>query len=87
MTRAEKVRATVSREDGTMALRFLGRETQSGNSPTLWVDGNDYVIQGFVPDAETLAEVGRIPVGEAVIRVPRKLMTHLEKDVDESGDV
>ncbi|GAA0961304.1 hypothetical protein [Virgisporangium aurantiacum] len=63
-----------------MALRFLGKETQSGNSPTLWADGDDYVIQGFELDTATLAEVGALPAGELVIRVPRKLMEHLPKD-------
>jgi hypothetical protein len=64
-----------------MALRFLGKETQSGNSPTLWADGQDYVIQGFKPDADTLSEVGTVPDGEAVIRVPKKLMEHLAKEL------
>jgi hypothetical protein len=70
-----------------MALRFLGKETQSGNSPTLWADDQDYVIQGFTLDAATLAEVGRIPEGEAVVRVPKKLMEHLAKDIDGATDV
>ena len=70
-----------------MALRFLGKETQSGNSPTLWADGQDYVIQGFTLDAGTLAEVSRVPAGEAVIRVPKKLMEHLAKDIDGAADV
>lgn len=63
-----------------MALRFLGKDTQGGNSPTLWADGQDYVIQGFTLDADVLAEIGTIPDGEAVIRVPKKLMAHLSKD-------
>jgi len=70
-----------------MALRFLGKETQSGNSPTLWADGSDYVIQGFTLDVGTFAEVGQIPEGEAVIRVPKKLMEHLAKDIDGAADV
>jgi hypothetical protein len=65
----------------TMALRFLGKETQSGNSPTLWADGDDYVIQGFTVDGVTLSEVGPVPAGEAVVRVPKKLMDHLSKDL------
>jgi hypothetical protein len=75
------------REGKSMALRFLGKETQSGNSPTLWADGHDYVIQGFTLTPETLAEVGRIPEGEAVIRVPKKLMEHLAKDINAATDV
>lgn len=70
-----------------MALRFLGKETQVGNSPTLWADGKDYVIQGFVLDPQTLAAVGSVPEGEAIIRVPKKLMTHLAKDIDGANDV
>jgi hypothetical protein len=70
-----------------MALRFLGKETQDGQSPTLWADGPDYVIQGFTLDPETLSEVGQIPGGEAVIRVPKKLMRHLAKDIDGANDV
>lgn len=65
-----------------MALRFLGKETQSGNSPTLWADDYDYVVQGFVVDAGTMAEIGEIPAGEAVVRVPKRLMAHLAKDSD-----
>ena len=70
-----------------MALRFLGRETQTGNSPTLWADGDDYVIQGFTLAPETLAEIGRIPDGEAVVRVPKRLMAHLAKDLRGAADV
>jgi hypothetical protein len=70
-----------------MTLRFLGKETQTGNSPTLWADGEDYVIQGFSLDSGTLAEVGRIPEGEAVIRVPKKLMKHLTKDTHGANGV
>jgi hypothetical protein len=67
-----------------MALHFLGKETQSGNSPTVWADGPDYVIQGFTLDETTSAEIGRLPAGEAVIRVPKKLMEHLPKDLDDT---
>jgi len=63
-----------------MQLTFLGKETQGGNSPTLWVtDDGHYVIQGFTLDAEALGQVGVVPDGEAVIRVPKKLMRHLEE--------
>ncbi len=61
-----------------MRLTFLGKETQGGNSPTLWeTDEGHYVIQGFTLDAEALAQVGTVPHGEAVIRVPKKLMQYL----------
>jgi hypothetical protein len=63
-----------------MRLTFLGKETQGGNSPTLWEtdDGQD-VIQGFTLDAEAVSQVGAVPEGEAVIRVPKKLMRHLKE--------
>jgi hypothetical protein len=62
-----------------MQLRFLGKETQGGNSPTLWEADDDYVIQGFTLDAETLGKVGTVPDGEGVIRVPKALMRHLKE--------
>jgi len=63
-----------------MQLRFLGKETQTGNSPTLWeTDDDQYVIQGFTLDAEALAQVGTVPDGELVVRVPKELMRHLKE--------
>jgi hypothetical protein len=60
-----------------MRLTFLGKETQTGNSPTLWeTDTGEYVIQGFTLDADALAQVGNVPDGELVIRVPKKLLRH-----------
>ena len=66
-----------------MGLRFLGTDTQDGQSPTLWETGDGWlVIQGYADlDNEALAQVGTIPPGEAVIRVPRKLMRYL-RDAD-----
>ena len=62
-----------------MRLTFLGKDTQGGNSPTLWeTDDDQYVIQGFTLDADALAQVGHVPDGELVIRVPKKLMRHLK---------
>jgi hypothetical protein len=65
-----------------MTLVFLGREAQDGQSPTVWADGSDYLIQGYTLDPQTQAQVGAIPDGEAVIRVPKTLMAHLAKDID-----
>jgi len=62
-----------------MRLTFIAKETQTGNSPTLWdTDEDQYVIQGFTLDADALAQVGNVPDGELVIRVPKKLMRHLK---------
>jgi hypothetical protein len=61
-----------------MWLRFLGKHSSPGSSPTLWdTDENRYVIQGFELGADALAQVGEIPAGEAVIWVPKELMRHL----------
>jgi hypothetical protein len=70
-----------------MRLTFLGKETQTGNSPTLWeTDTGEYVIQGFTLDADALAQVGKVPDGELVIRVPKKLLRHA-KDAHGATDV
>lgn len=60
-----------------MALQFLGKDpnSQHGNSPTVWEDGDSYVVQGWrIDDAATLAEIGDIPTHETVIRIPKRLM-------------
>jgi hypothetical protein len=63
-----------------MRLTFLGKETQGGNSPTLWeTDDGQYVIQGFTLDAGAMGQVGTVPPGEAVIRVPKQLMRYLKE--------
>lgn len=71
-----------------MQLRFLGKVTEGGNSPTLWdTDEDEYVIQGFTAlDAEASGQVGAIPAGEAVIRVPKALMRLLPKEDDAATD-
>ena len=61
-----------------MRLTFLGRHSSPGNSQTLWdTDAGQYVIPGFDLDPDTLAQVGDIPPGEVVIRVPKELMRYL----------
>lgn len=69
-----------------MALKFIGIDpnTGSGQSPTVWVDEQrgEIVIQGWRPDAATVAEctatvvpghaIG-IPDSENVIRVPARM--------------
>lgn len=61
-----------------MRLRFLGKHSSPGNSPALWdTDEGQYVIQGLGLDPDTLAQVGDVPPGELVIRVPKELMRYL----------
>jgi hypothetical protein len=70
-----------------MKLRFLGKATDGGNSPTLWETDDEYFIQAFaVTDPAILAEVGEIPKGEVVGRVPKRLMGYLPKERDGSAE-
>lgn len=63
-----------------MKITFLGKVTQGGNSPTLWqTDDDQYILQGFTLDAEALDQIGAVPDGEAVIRVPKQLMRYLKE--------
>lgn len=65
-----------------MAPRFLGKDPDSpqGGSPSLWDDGDSYVIQGWKIDPAALGELLRtagqqqVPDGETLIRFPKRLM-------------
>lgn len=66
-----------------MALRFLGTDPDSpqGGSPSLWDDGDTYVMQGWrVTDPEVIAELLRaagredVPEHETLIRFPKRMM-------------
>ncbi len=64
-----------------MRLTFLGKDTQAATHRRCGeTDDGQLVIQGFTLDAEALGQVGAVPDGEAVIRVPKKLMRHLRED-------
>lgn len=64
-----------------MELRFLGRETTGGQSPTLYAtDQGSYVVQGWiVTDADILAMLD-LAEDETLVEVYAQLMTHLAKD-------
>jgi len=66
-----------------MALKFLGKDPDSpdGDSPSLWDDGDSFVMQGWrVTDssevAALLAAAGQasIPAHETLIRFPKRMM-------------
>lgn len=60
-----------------MALKFLGIDPTSpdGNSPTIWDNGDTYVIQGWrIVDPTVLAEIGGIPEHETVLEIPKRMM-------------
>jgi hypothetical protein len=64
-----------------MEIRFLGKESEHGDSPTLYAtDQGAYLVQGWkITDLEILAKLD-VPVGETVVEIYAHLMTHLAKD-------
>lgn len=64
-----------------MQIRFLGKETDHGDSPTLYAtDRGSYLVQGWkVSDPQILAKL-KVPEGETVVEIYARLMTHLVKD-------
>jgi hypothetical protein len=66
-----------------MAPQFIGKDHDSpeGGSPSLWDDGDSYVIQGpRVSDPAVVdallhaAGQGQIPAHETLVRFPKRLM-------------
>lgn len=75
-----------------MTLRFLGVDPDSpvNGSPTVWDDGDTYVMQGWkITDPAVLAQLGNIPEHETVIRFPKRMMQFFEEvsGGDRTGDV
>ena len=75
-----------------MTLRFLGVAPDSpvNGSPTVWDDGDTYVMQGWkITDPAVLAQLGNIPEHETVIRFPKRMMQFFEEvsGGDRTGDV
>lgn len=64
-----------------MRLRFLGKNSVPGDSPTMYATDRDtYVIQGWtVTDPEILGKLD-LPDDETCVEVPAALFVHLEKD-------
>ena len=78
-----------------MPLLFIGIDpnTGDGESPTVWVDldKGELVFQGWKPDSELEAECARfevpghavgIPEGEAVVRVPARMVSMIREACD-----
>jgi hypothetical protein len=75
-----------------VTLRFLGKDPDSpvNGSPTLWDDGDTYVMQGWkITDPAALAQIGGIPDHETVIRFPKRMMQFFEERSggERTGDV
>lgn len=73
-----------------MLLRYMGKETQGGGSPTLYetdieIQGKpQIVVQGWELTPE-LREALNIPEGENAVLVPKALMRHLPVDDEAYG--
>ncbi len=71
-----------------MKLRFLGKNSTPGDSPTLYASDRDsYVVQGWKVYANDLLTRLDVPQGQTVIEVPPELFEHLTKDGHASGKI
>jgi hypothetical protein len=75
-----------------MELRFLGKVTDGGNSPTLFdtdeiMFGREiFVVQGWtITDPDALAALN-LPDHEAAVAVPKELMRYLPKENSGAAD-
>jgi hypothetical protein len=71
----------ITTREGIMRIRFLGKESEYRNSPTLYATGRrTYLIQGWkVTDPEILAKL-EISEADTVVEIYARLMAHLTKD-------
>ena len=78
-----------------MPLRFIGidPDTKTADSPTVWVDEekDELVLQGWKPDPQLEAQCAAfevpghavgIPDGEAVIRIPARMVHMIREACD-----
>ncbi|MFE0420899.1 hypothetical protein [Streptomyces sp. NPDC058953] len=71
-----------------MKLRFLGKNSTPGDSPTLYASDQDsYVVQGWKVYANDLLMRLEVPEGHTVVEVPTELFEHLTKDGLPSGEI
>jgi hypothetical protein len=71
-----------------MKLRFLGKNSNVGDCPTLYsTDRDTYLVQGWRIYANDLLMQLDIPEGETAVEVPTELFEHLEKDGLPKGEI
>ncbi|MEU7512272.1 hypothetical protein AB0B13_09740 [Streptomyces sp. NPDC042898] len=71
-----------------MKLRFLGKNSTPGDSPTLYASDQDsYVVQGWKVLANDLLMRLDVPDGHTVVEVPTELFEHLTKDGLPAGEI
>ncbi|MFI8997016.1 hypothetical protein [Streptomyces sp. NPDC053542] len=70
-----------------MKLRFLGKNSNVGDCPTLYAtDRDSYLVQGWKIFANDLLMQLAIPEGQTAVEVPTELFEHLEKDGLPAGE-
>ncbi|MFG2227381.1 hypothetical protein [Streptomyces sp. NPDC048644] len=71
-----------------MKLRFLGKNSASGDCPTLYATDRDtYLVQGWRIFANDLLMQLDIPEGQTAVEVPTELFEHLTKDGLPTGEI
>ncbi len=64
-----------------MRVRFLGKESQPNQSPSLYAtDRESYIVQGWIVTDPALLALIDLDDEETVVEVPAKLMALLAKD-------
>ncbi|MBB4920028.1 hypothetical protein [Streptosporangium saharense] len=64
-----------------MHLRFLGKATSGGQSPTLYATGEDsYVVQGWIVTDEAILAKLDLDDNETVVEIYARLLSFLEND-------
>jgi hypothetical protein len=70
-----------------MRAQFLGKDpdSQVDNSPTLFAtdrsDRRTYIAQEWVvTDPQTIADIGPVPEGEAIIEIPEDVLRFYQRD-------
>lgn len=64
-----------------MKLRFLGKNSNVGDCPTLYATDRDtYLVQGWKVFANDLLTQLDVLEGQSVVEVPTELFEHLEKE-------
>ncbi|MFE5295907.1 hypothetical protein [Streptomyces sp. NPDC056632] len=71
-----------------MKLRFLGKNSNIGDCPTLYATDRDtYLVQGWKIYANDLLVQLDIPEGDTAVEVPTELFEHLTKDGLPAGEI
>ncbi|WP_030545670.1 hypothetical protein [Streptomyces albus] len=71
-----------------MKLRFLGKNSTTGDCPTLYATDRDtYLVQGWRIYANDLLMRLDVPEGQTAVEVPTELFEHLTEDGLPTGEI